>query len=119
MKILLVSMKYDYGKISRGLSLDHYYFEEPLKQLGENVLFFDFMMQFQEQGKDRMNQTLLDLVRKEKPDVTIVVPYKDQFIPEVMDEINRHTITIGYFFDDTWRMEYSGYWSKHFTYVTT
>jgi len=119
MKVLLVSMQYAYGDKARGLSGECYYFECPLKQLGMNVLTFDFMSVFKEQGRERMNQRLSDMVCAEKPDVTIVVPYTDQFIPDVMDEINKHTVTIGYYFDDTWRIQYSGFWARHFTYVTT
>lgn len=119
MKVLLVTMKYDYGDKARGLSGDYYYFECPLKQLGLDVKSFDYMSVFHEQGRERMNQNLLDLVRQEKPEVTVVVPYTDQFIPKIMDEINKHTVTIGYYFDDTWRIEYSGFWAKHFNYVTT
>ena len=119
MKVLLVSMKYDYGDKSRGSSLERHYFEEPLQCLVATVITFDFMTVLQEQGKERMNQALLNLVCHEKPDVTIVSPYTDQFIPQIMDEINKHTITLGYYFDDTWRIEYSGFWAKYFTYVTT
>jgi spore maturation protein CgeB len=119
MKVLLVSMKYDYGVKSRGLSLTHCYFHDPLKRLAETVLFFDFMKVLQEQGKKHMNQALLELVCQENPDVTIVVPYTDQLIPQVLDDIKKHSITLGYYFDDTWRIEYSGFWAKYFTYVTT
>ena len=119
MKILLVSMKYDYGDKTRGLCSDYYYFECPLRHLGMNVISFDFMTVFQEQGKECMNQELLDLVCRENPALTIFVPFTDQFIPQVIDEIGKHTITVGYYFDDTWRIDYSRFWAKHFTYVTT
>ena len=119
MKVILVSMKYDYGDKSRGSSGDYYYFEEPLKHIVGKVLSFDFMTVFQEKGKEGMNRTLLDMVRSQKPDVTVFVPYTDQFIPQVVDEINNHTTTLGYFYDDTWRIDYSGFWAKHFTYATT
>jgi spore maturation protein CgeB len=119
MKVLLVSMKFDYGNKTRGLSGDYYYFESPLNELGMKVLSFDFMTVFQEQGQKRMNHSLLDLVCSEKPDLTIFVPYTDQFMPDVIDEINNHTTTLCYYFDDTWRIEYSAFWAKHFNYVTT
>jgi len=40
-------------------------------------------------------------------------------IPEVVDEINLYTVTIGYFFDDVWRIEYSRFWAGHFSYITS
>lgn len=119
MKVLLVSMKYDYGDKSRGLSGDYYYFEEPLKHIVDKVLSFDFMTVFLEKGKEGMNRALLDMIRTEKPDVAVFVPYTDQFIPHIVDEINNHTITLGYYFDDTWRVNYSGFWAKHFSFVST
>jgi spore maturation protein CgeB len=48
-----------------------------------------------------------------------VVPFTDQFIPEVLDEIKKQTTTLVYYFDDVWRIEYSKFWSKHFTFATT
>jgi hypothetical protein len=49
MKVLLVSMKYDYGEKSRGSSGDHYNFQEPLKRITETIISFDFMTVLQEQ----------------------------------------------------------------------
>jgi spore maturation protein CgeB len=119
MKVLLVSMKYDYGDKSRGSSLERYYFEEPLQHIVATVLTFDYMTVLQNKGKERMNQALLDMVCHEKPDVTIIVPYTDQLIPQVLNDIKKQSITLGYYFDDTWRIKYSGFWAKHFNYVTT
>jgi len=118
-KIALVAMKYDYGDEKRGLSLDYYYFEEPLRDMGYNVVTFDFMGICKERGKDKMNELLLDLVREENPDLVLVVPYTDQFVPSIIDIISKEITSVIYFFDDVWRVEYSGFWSKHFTYATT
>lgn len=119
MKILLVSMKFDYGDKKRGLALDYYYFEEPLKKMGLDVINFDYMTVSQAKGKKLMNEELLEFVLLEKPDLTVVVPFTDQFIPDVMDEVKKHTKTVVYYFDDVWRLEYSKFWSKHFSYATT
>lgn len=117
--ILLAAMKYDYGIINRGLALDYYYFEEPLKKMGFNVITFDYMSIFQEKGKVQMNQDLSDLISSKKPDLVIVVPFTDQFIPETMEKIKKSVNSVVYFFDDVWRIEYSKFWSTHFTYATT
>jgi len=66
-----------------------------------------------------MNRELLATIWREKPDLVFFVPHTDQFILEVVDEINHHTITLGYLFDDTWRIEYSRFWDRHFKFVTT
>jgi spore maturation protein CgeB len=112
-------MKYDYGEPACGLSNSEYYFEKPISKLADTMISYDFMSVFHERGRDRMNQDLLETVLREKPDVTLFVPFTDQFIPEVVDAINRFTITVGYYFDDTWRIEYSKFWAKHFKFVTT
>jgi spore maturation protein CgeB len=119
MKVMLVAMKYDYGDPTRGLSLEHFYFEKPLSSIVATVIHYDFMEVINRIGRERMNQDLLANIKREHPDITIFVPYTDQFIPEVIDDINQHTITIGYFFDDVWRVEYSHFWAGHFRYVTT
>lgn len=119
MKILIVSMYYDYGEKGRGISGDYYYFIQPLKELGINVLYFDYMSIYKKLGREEMNKNLLKKIVTEKPNLVIFVPFTDQFLPSVIDEINNYTITIGYFFDDPWRIEYCSFWAKHFTYVTT
>jgi spore maturation protein CgeB len=70
-------------------------------------------------GREGMNQELLAVVQREKPELVIFVPHTNQFIPEVVDEINRHAITLGYLFDDMWRVEYSRFWTRYFRFVTT
>lgn len=119
LKIVLVTMKYDYGDKNRGLALDIIYFKEPLLYMGHKVIFFDYMTIHKEKGKLNMNQDLLNLVKTEEPDFVLVVPFTDQFIPEVMDQIKKITKSIVYFFDDVWRIEYTKFWAPHFTYATT
>lgn len=119
MKALVVSMKYDYGDPNRGLSFMEYYFEKPISQITDQVLSYDYMSEIHRIGKQQMNEELLALIQRERPDVTIFSPFTDQFIPELIDKINNFTITIGYYFDDPWRIEYSAFWAKHFTFVTT
>ena len=119
MKVLVVSMKYDYGDKARGLSGSDDYFEKPIGRLGHKVMSFDFMERFHEQGREAMNRELLEAVKREQPDITLFVPFQDQFIPEMITGMNKHTVTVGYYFDDTWRIEYSGFWARHFNYVTT
>jgi hypothetical protein len=43
MKVLVVSMKYDYGDPARGLSLSESYFERPISKLVDSVVSFDYM----------------------------------------------------------------------------
>lgn len=119
MKVLIVSMKLDPQTKSRIVSFTEDYFEKPIKNIGHIVLTYDFMDRYFEIGKKAMNIELLETVKQELPDITLFVPYQNEFIPEIIDDINNHTITIGYFFDDTWRIAYSQFWAQHFRFVTT
>ncbi len=119
MKVILAAMQYGYGDKSRGFSYEYYNFFLPLQKIADSVILFDFMEIMKAQGREAMNRAMLETVKREQPDLVIVVPYTDQFIPEIIDEINRHTTTVGYFFDDMWRVKYARFWAEHFTYVTT
>jgi len=119
-KILLVSMLYDYGMKERGHSYDYYNMYDVLKRMyGGNALFFDYMGVLQEVGKQAMNERLMELVKKEKPDLSIFSLYRDEFIPEVLDDIKGYTKSLCYFWDDQWRINYAVRWAPHFTYIST
>jgi len=113
-KILLIA-----GSLDPSVSFEYCYLQQPLERLTDNFIAFDFVASLQREGRSEMNQNLLGLVKRERPDIAIFVPQTDQFLPEVVDEISRHTLTVGYFFDDMWRIEYSRFWASHFTFVTT
>jgi len=87
--------------------------------VGYEVLSFDFAEILRNCGREDMNNRLLTMVKEYDPFMVIFVPQTDQFIPEIVDGIGQHTITLGYFFDDMWRIEYSRFWARHFDFVTT
>ena len=66
-----------------------------------------------------MNDELKKVIDEINPDYALFVPYQNEFFPETISHINLYTKTIGYFFDDTWRIEYCKFWSKFYNYVTT
>ena len=112
--ILLVA-----GPLDPIKSYEYNNFLKPLEKMGFVVVPFDFVVHMQQLGREAMNQHLLSVVKQEQSELVFFVPHTDQFIPEVIDEINQHTITLGYFFDDMWRIEYSCFWARHFNFVTT
>lgn len=107
------------GPLDPAFSYEYHNFLEPLEEIGCAVIPFDFLEHMRILGREGMNRKLLDLVRNEKPELVFFVPHTDQFIPEIVDEIGRHTVTLGYFFDDIWRIKYSRFWARHFRYITT
>jgi len=113
-KIILVA-----GSLDPAKSYEYHNFQKPLEKMGHSVLPFDFIEVMRTHGRDEMNRKLLATVKEYHPDIVIFVPHTDQFIPEIVDEIGQHSITLCYFFDDMWRIEYSRFWARHFNFVTT
>lgn len=54
-----------------------------------------------------------------RPTVTLFSLYTDQFEPAVVEKLREYTKTLCFFHDDTWRVEYSRFWAKHFDFFTT
>jgi spore maturation protein CgeB len=119
MRILLVMMLYDYGIKERGFNTEYYNLYLCLKKIGKEVILFDYMNRMQEAGREKMNEELLQIVLDKKPDLVLVSLYTDQFMPNIFDEIKKHTITAYYAYDDMWRSEYVDFWAPHFSYVIT
>jgi len=113
-KVILVA-----GPLDPTKSYEYHNFQRPLEKLGHSVLPFDFIEVMHTHGRDEMNRKMLATVKEYLPDIVIFVPHTDQFIPEIVDEIGRLATTLGYFFDDMWRIEYSRFWARHFNFVTT
>lgn len=119
MKILLVCMLHAYGDPTREYSYEYYNFYQSLKQMGYEVELFDYMGELRTLGKAGMNQSLLARVQAFQPTVAIFSLYTDQFEPEVILALRDHTKTFCFFHDDTWRVDYSRFWAKHFDYFST
>jgi len=113
-KIILVA-----GSMDPAKSYEYHNFQKPLEKMGYDILPFDFTEEMQDLGREEMNRKLLYTVKENRPDVVIFVPQNDQFVPEIVDEIGKFTITFGYLFDDVWRVEYSRFWARHFNFVST
>lgn len=119
MKILLVCMEYDYGDPSRGHSYEYYNFYQSLRDLGHQVTLFDYMAELKRLGKAEMNGKLLDLVQATRPDLAMFSLYTDQLDPATVKQMSAHTRTLCFFHDDTWRVEFSQFWARHFDFFTT
>lgn len=119
MKILVVCMLHTYGDPKREYSFEYFNFYEVLKQMGHEVELFDYVTEMKVSDKDAMNQKLLHRVQAWQPAVTLFSLYTDQFDPLVVEQLRNHTKTLCFFHDDTWRVEYSRFWAKHFDFFTT
>lgn len=122
LKLLYVAMKYDYGDKNRGFSFEHENFYITLSHMFKDIIYFDFMENYQKFGKDKMNQLLLDITLKEKPDLMFCCLYRDELDKDVIKYISErtNTISLNWFCDDDWRFEdYSQFWAPCFSYITT
>ncbi|MBS0152401.1 MAG: glycosyltransferase [Nitrospira sp.] len=122
MRILYVAMKYDYGRRNQGPSFEHYNFYDCLRQMGHDIVYFDFMTLMQEHGRSWMNTRLMEVAKLEKPDLMFTVLFTDEFDAPVLRGVTEDlgVISVNWFCDDHWRFErYSRLWAPCFQWVVT
>jgi spore maturation protein CgeB len=119
--ILYAAMKYDYGKPAQGFGFEHYNFYDSLRNLGHDLLYFDFVSLAQKLGRRWMNRRLLEVARSERPALLFTVA-GNEFDQDVFRQISRSgtTITLNWFCDDHWRFEdFSRHWAPCFNWIVT
>jgi spore maturation protein CgeB len=122
MLILYVASKYDYGKPQQGYSFEHYNFYDALVNMGQDVLYFDFLTLLKKRGRRWMNRRLVEISKVEKPQLLFSVLFHDEIDKKSMKEIseNTETPTLNWFCDDQWRFEsFSRLWTPCFNWVVT
>ena len=112
-------MRHAYGDPKRELSYEYFNFYLTLQQMGHQVELFDYMEELKALGREAMNRKLLNRVRETLPAVTILSLYTDQFNPDVIDQLRQFSRTFCFFHDDTWRVEYSRNWARHFDFFSS
>ncbi len=123
MKILYVGMRHDYGKPNKGFSFEHYNLYDPLTKMEggrHEVIYFPFDEILWARGRDGMNEELLAVAEREKPDLCFFVLFEGEIKKDVIKEISRNYPTFNWFTDDHWRFDtYSKYWAPLFGWVAT
>lgn len=120
MRILYAAMKYDYGRPEQGFGFEHYNFYDSLRNMGHDILYFDYMTLMQKHGRDWMNRRLLEVSRSEKPDLLVAILFKDELDPLALQKLKTNMPTLNWFCDDHWRFDnYSCHWAPCFTWVVT
>ena len=119
LRCALIAQYHSHGIPARGTSWEYNNLYPTMRRVFERSAFFDFHTPYVEQGRERMSEMMLEFIRREKPDLTIVPLFTDQFVPEALDELATLTTTVAYLMDDNWRMEWAEGWVRHFHYFTT
>jgi spore maturation protein CgeB len=125
MNILYCGLKHDYGDPEKGYSFEHINFFQTLQKM-QNVKKLDYIPIdeiIKINGKDFLNELIINKVKKEKYDLIFFFLFKDEFYPETLKYL-KDTLsipTIAWMADDHWRFEnYSKYYANLYTlYVTT
>lgn len=122
MKIIYIASKYDYMDASRGYGFEHYNFYGTLKHMKNIELIYFSHEKILDIGKDKFNEGIIELVKKEKPDLLFAAMVTDQLKKETIDYISKKTNceTFAWFCDDCWRFyNYSKDLAPHFNWASS
>ena len=114
MRILYVAMRYDYGRPEQGDSFEHGNFYDSLRNLGHEILYFDFPTLLERLGREAMNRRLLEIARSERPDLMFTVLFRNELSRDTVRRISDlpDTTTLNWFCDDHWRFDnFSRHWA--------
>lgn len=116
---ILTCCSLGYYSNSKGNSYEYLSFVEVPRRMGHAVHHYDYV-QAAAEGKEAMNDCFLSAVKDGGYDLVLVVTYKDEFLPGVLDEARRHAVTLAWNCDDDCRWEdYSSKWVGHYTWMAT
>lgn len=124
MKILYIGMKYDYGSPKNGFSFEHYNFYDSLIKMNggiNEIIYFPFDEILIKYGINKMNQMLLNEVKRIKPDLCFFFIFRNEIKFDTIKKITDSGIkTFNWFSDDHWRFDiFSKYWAKGFSSFST
>jgi len=122
MKILCILGKYQYGDSSRGLSTEFFSFIPAFENLEHEVVLFDSLDKNRYKNFIDMNQSLVDVVEREKPEIIFSVLLGYEIWTETLDYI-RGKIgckIVNWCTDDSWKFkEHSKFIGKHVDLMVT
>ncbi len=120
MKIVFTGLENERYRPELGKTNEHNNFYLLLKADPNNQVFYIPFDRVLTVGKKGYNQEILDVVRREKPDLFFAFMYTDELEHETLDEVKKLTTSIAWFSDDHWRLDnYSRFYASHFTRVIT
>lgn len=117
-KVLTVLLQWDYGKASRGVSIEKSCFYTNLQQLVEVVepLWYDDYLC----NTSVLQELVIARAHEIQPDLIFFIPYTNQFALETLDTLKKSYPTYAWFGDDQWRFDdFTSRHAPHFTHVST
>lgn len=120
MKIIYAGVQKENYNPERGFSFEYNNFYFSLRKLPSIQVIehpYDLILQI---GKKKFNERLLELVKREKPDLFFAFMFTDELDKNILAEIKKITASAAWFSDDNWRFyNYSRYWASYFTWIIT
>ena len=115
-KILIVALKYSYGKKEFGPSINKGALEDSFKKIGlsSRTIWID------EHKKEFLNKLIIKEAETFKPDLVFFKLFKNEVYVDTLLELKKRFKTVNWFGDDPWRFKsFAKYYAKKFTYVIT
>jgi len=115
MKILLLTV----GTVNYNCDIN---FFESLKDMGYNVIRYNYLEKLNLIGKRKMNKEILKLADSENPEYIFYITYRDEISDKTLKKLNRKGYkVVGWFSDDNWRFDdYSKFVARNlFCSITT
>ena len=100
--------------ISKTDSGDYINIALPLIELKHNIRLFDLEI---DKVKNEIN--LNEIIGNSKPHLLFFIPVEDELCIDFITTLSKDFITLAYFYDDTWRIEYSKKWANAVNYFVT
>lgn len=120
MKIMAALLRYDYGMIERGESLEKTAFFPALQQISEDVIPFWLEDNGYLDDKDKLQDKLLEFAALNNPDVIFFILMRDEVTISTIEALSKRYITVNWFCDDQWRFEsFTRFVAPKLTYSVT
>jgi spore maturation protein CgeB len=100
--------------ISDTNSMDYFNIVMPIKELGNEIILYNI-------NKDKSSNILnINLICKnQKLDLIFIIPVEDEIDFKFVSQLSKTYNTLAYFYDDTWRINYSTKWASCVDYIVT
>ena len=100
--------------ISKIDSADYINIILPLIELNNDIELIDLL-----DDKQKNECNILESIKMKKTDLIFFIPVEDEINFKFVTELTKKYTTLAYFYDDTWRIEYSKKWATVVNYIVT